>query len=336
MTKLWDNPRPKGYWPGTPSQWNEPTIDDCTWYATEFGFEAASETHRSVHPVKGLRRFSTDTSGGTPVSVAIRDTQRLWPSRERVLSEYGTYSRRRITQLLRSGATLVFGGDYIRLPLHYRRWTNNDRFLHAIATRTIAYKNGKARTFWYDPLGGGSTYKPYDGEWITLNDLLNHYAWKTPSGDKWYAGLILNKGDAPMKRLHLHPSQPANREVRVRGGTVVRVAPRITSDKVRVVWGEKRWYPLVGNARDNWKLIAWNLAESQANIGYIRKVDIIETKRSPLTVPEPPTDPIVDVAALKLTNKALRTIVDELRLQKKDNLLDWSTVRNIATRHPAE
>jgi len=294
---LRDQPRPEGYWPGTPSQWREATIDDCAWYATEAAFEAASETHRSVHPVKGLRAFSSDTEGGTPISVAIRDTQRLWPASERVVSEYGAYERAYLVRLLKEGAMLVVGGYYANLPTHYRRWTNNDNFAHALACKFYRRLDGVEYTFLYDPLGGGPTRQPYDGEWITLDALLNWFTWGT--GTKKYAGIVQNRGDDPVQRLYVSPTRPADREVRVARGVTVRKAPRTTSAEVRRVWSEERWFPLVATASNGWRLIAWDLDVDNTNIGYIHTGDIIETRQAP-----PPTN-VVDKDAYELAIKTL-------------------------------
>jgi hypothetical protein len=255
MTELWDNPRPVGYWPGTPSQWREPTVDDCTWYATEFA-------------------FSTDTEGGTPVSVAIRDTQDLWPERERVFSQYGAYKREYITRLLTEGAVFVVGGDYEKLPKHYRRWTYNDYFNHAMAIKTYDAKHD--RTFLYDPLGGGRTYEPYDGEWISMSAIL-HYTWQANS-TKWYAGLVQNLGDEPMKAVFVNPTHPADREVRVEANTVVRGQPRSTGERTRQIYSATKWWPVLGRTTDGWRLIAWNLDLSNKNIGYVHVNDIIEAR----------------------------------------------------------
>lgn len=281
MTTLWDNPRPKGYWPGTPSQWREPTVDDCTWYATEFGFEAASETHLSMHPVKDLRNFSSDTVGGTPLSVALRETARLWPAKERVHSEYGAYSRRFIMDALSAGAVLVYGGDYEVLPPHYRRWTYNDYFDHAVASKTLDRTDlGTFRTFMYDPLGGGRYYEPYDGEWITIDGLLK-YCWQ--SGDKYWVSIIENKGAEPMKSLNINPNQMADKEVRVRNTTVVRAQPRITGDRTRRIYSNTKWWPVVGRVAGGWRLIAWKNELGHVEWGYINPDDILEYRNEPFT-----------------------------------------------------
>jgi len=279
MTELWDNPRPDGYWPGTPSQWREATVDDCTWYATEFAFEAASETHRSVHPVKGLREYSTDTSGGTPVSVAIRDTSKLWPRTERVHAVYGQFHRDYLERCLQQGAVLVLGGDYEKLPVHYRKWTINDKFDHAVACKTYRLKpqTDIEQTFLYDPLGGGSTLQPYDGEWITLDALLDNYTWAASSGRIW-AGIVMNKGDEPMRSVNLFSQQATDKEVRCRSNTEVRVEPRIDGRRTRTIWGSKNWFSLIGTAANGWRLIGWNLDADRSNIGYIHKDDIAETR----------------------------------------------------------
>ena len=315
MTELWDNPRPLGYWPGTPSQWREPTVDDCTWYATEFAFEAASETHHSVHPVKGLRNYSTDRVGGTPVSVAIRDTSVLWPDRERVHAEYGAYKREYITRLLREGAVFVLGGDYEKLPAHYRRWTYNDTFDHAVAIKT--YDEPNDRTFLYDPLGGGRTFEPYDGEWIKMDAILR-YTWQMNS-TRYYAGLVQNEGDEPMKTVNLNPNHPADREVRVRPNTVVRGVPRSTGERTRQIYSGTKWWPLVGKTTNGWRLIAWDLDEDRKNIGYVHMDDITEVR-----VVEMPD--ATDCADLEEANamllKSTASLQNQVRLQEETIALD--------------
>ncbi len=305
MTQLWDNPRPQGYWPGTPNQFREATVDDCTWYATEFGFEAASETHRSVHPVKSLRKFSTDRVGGTPVAVAIRDTQDLWPEQEQVVSVYERFTRKRIITLLKRGATIIYGGDYEKLPPHYRRWTNNDKFDHACATRTLDLNNnGDERTFLYDPLGGGPTFQPYDGEWITIDNILK-YCWRTGNASYW-VGIIENKGDEPMKTVNLNPNQPTDSEVRVGKNTAVRVAPRTTAINKRIIWDANKWWAFIGKAGSGWRLIGWNLEESRKNIGYVHVNDIREIRKvAPLVTN-------VDVKTLMETNNVLQRQITQL------------------------
>ena len=187
MAELRDSPRPKVYWPNTPSQWREPTVDDCTWYATEFAFQAASKNHLNMHPVKDLREKSSDTEGGTPVPVALRDTEYLWPKSEEVAYKYGQFTKAEIRRALKDEKTIVYGGDYEKLPQHYRRWTYNDTFNHAMASRDYREVNGVGFTFLYDPLGGGPQRDFYDGEWIRLDDLLA-FNWSGSKGE--YVGIV--------------------------------------------------------------------------------------------------------------------------------------------------
>jgi len=271
----------------------------------EFAFEAASETHRSVHPVKGLRVHSTDTVGGTPVDVCLRDTLALWHPSERVHGIYGAYQRDYLEVMLQRGAVLVLGGDYEKLPRHYRRWTYNDTFDHAVACKTYRIKPGTniEQTFLYDPLGGGRTFEPYDGEWISLNALLGDYTWKT--GSRCWAAIVENKGGEPMRTLNVPSNYPADKEVRVRPNTVVRVAPRTTSERTRHIWSDKKWWPLIGNSTGGWRLIAWDLDDSRKNIGYIYKDDIIDAR----TVEPPVTQ---DCEAIKAERDELGTTNGEL------------------------
>lgn len=192
MAELRDKPRPDTFWPGTPSQWTQPTVDDCTWYATEFGFEAGSNVHRSMHPVKDIRNHSSDTVGGTPLHVALRETARIWPDSDGVRYSYGLKPRVEIRRALKDDKTILWGGDYEKLPSHYRRWTYNDTFDHAMASRGFRTHQGVEQTFLYDPLGGGRTFQPYDGEWIALSALYD-FSWG--SGTSEYVGIIWGPGN---------------------------------------------------------------------------------------------------------------------------------------------
>lgn len=273
MTELRDRPRPAGYWPNTPSQWREPSVDDCTWYATEFAYEAASENYRSVHPVLGLRNFSSDKVGGTPVHVALRDTQSLWPSEERVTYDYYLAHPNQVREHLKRGATIVWGGDYEKLPPHYRRWTNNDTFNHAMASRDLDHKDW---TFLYDPLGGGPQRDPYDGEWIPLEAMFR-FSWG--HSGKVEIGVVENRGDEPMNRVHLFGQHPTDKEVRTRSGTEVRRNPRSTGEITRRFHDEEKWRPLIGNANGGWRLVGWgDLDLDNTNIGYVHADDILEVK----------------------------------------------------------
>jgi hypothetical protein len=173
-------------------------------------------------------------------------------------------------------------------------------------------QNIPQRTFLYDPLGGGPTYQPYDGEWITFNALFNRYAWKNRRGNI-YAGIVENEGDIRMNRVFLHPTRPTDKAVRIEVGTVVRRDPRITSEEVRRIWSAGSWHPLVGAARHGWRLIAWNLEASESNIGYVHLNDIIETKSITL----PPSTP-VDVDNDMLRN-AIQALKDDKATLKNNN-----------------
>ena len=297
---MWDNPRPKGYWPNTPSQWREPSVDDCTWYATEFLFEAASETHRSVHPVLGLRNDSIDKVGGTTLPVALSETMRLWPTSERVTYSYGSYTRDEIVAALLSGAGILWGGDYEKLPNHYRRWTNNDVFNHAMASLTLEDED---RTFLYDPLGGGPTRQPYDGEWITIDALLD-FNWN--AGYKQYSvGIVENLGEEPMRYLHLPMSSEADRVVGIRRGGAARVAPRITAAVKRKFWNEEKRWGFLGLFSGGWFLVLWE-QDGEWDFGYVHREDIIANE----SVQVEPTLPEVSAEATELYEKIETALVN--------------------------
>lgn len=300
-----DSPRPEGYWPGTPSQWREATVDDCTWYATEFLFEAAGRTHHSMHPVRELRALSSDKVGGTPLTVAIGDTLRIWPASENVGAVYGTFSRLDIVRALSTGAGILWGGDYVKLPPHYRRWTNHDEFSHAMASLT--FDKETQQTFLYDPLGGGPTKLPYDGEWIGIDDLL---AFNWSNGQLgYYVGIVQNKGDGVMRFLHLPTSQRPNKTVALKHGASAFAEPRATGEPVRRFFNENKQWPYLGKGWSGWYIVLWNDGETGDtwDFGFVPSTEVLEV----VNVPIPPVEG-VNCDEFENTLEIVRTHVQEL------------------------
>lgn len=223
-----------------------------------------------MHPVQALREKSTDTEGGTELQVALRDTLKLWPTNERVTYRYGLFTRQYIASALRRGAGVLYGGDYEKLPLHYRRWTNNDVFNHAAASLTLDIKpNGVERTFWYDPLGGGPQRAPYDGEWITLDAVLD-FNWSY--NGRYYVGIVENLGDVPVKYLHLGLEQEPDKVVYLERGATARVSPRTTADQRRRFWNETKARPFLARFSGGWLLVLWDDGEGNTwDFGYVHR-----------------------------------------------------------------
>ena len=267
---LRDKPRPSIYWPNTPSQWREPTVDDCTWYAVEFGFQAASKDHLSMHPVNDLRNHSSDTIGGTPVPVALREVYRLWPKDQGAEYRYGLFSRTEIRRMLKDGKTIIWGGDYEKLPKHYRRWTYNDTFDHAMASRDFRTNGlGTDVTFLYDPLGGGPQRDFYDGEWISLDALLD-FSWG--ANGKEYVGVVYgtaqpkdNGGDEMIKG---NVERQSNKWVEIPKGVWVWDSP--DGEVVRET-GTARRYDYFGYTKGHWAIGIFVAGDPV--IAYVKKND---------------------------------------------------------------
>lgn len=309
---LRDTPPPPGYWPPTPNQFREPSVDDCTWYAGEFAWQAGSKTHHSMHPVNELRASSTDKVGGTPISVMMRDTSNIWPAQEHVGWSYGAYTAEHLKNALRGGAVLVVGGNYDNLPLHYRRWTTNDSFAHAIALKFLL---DDGRTRMYDPLGGGPARATYDGEWIDFPAIfkptVGGFCWKDGSG-RFLVGIVQNlDGDESMNNLFLPPANPTTKQVRLKEGTEGYAKPSITSKRSKIFWTSTIWRWHLGNTGDGWAAIA--VQSDQDNLPdwytvYVLKNDIIESRLIE-------ADPTPDVEAYK---KAIQTLNDQLLIAEKE------------------
>lgn len=290
MAELRDKPRPTVYWPNTPTQWRESSVDDCTWYATEFAFEAASVNHLNMHPVKDLRNKSSDTSGGTPLLTALSETYRLWPKSEMAQYRYGAESRTAIRRALKDGSTIVYGGDYANLPVHYRRWTNSDTFAHAMASRDYREVDGVGYTFLYDPLGGGPTREPYNGEWIPLSALLK-FNWDN-GADRYYVGTVYGYGgkDRMIKGVI---ERTSSKYVELPAGVKVYDSP--DGKVIRTVKVPKR-YDYFGYVGPWWAIEIWY--KEGPVIAYIEKNETFERGAWPTDPPvEPPVIP--DVTALE-------------------------------------
>lgn len=325
MATLRDKPRPSVYWPNTPSQWREPTVDDCTWYAVEFAFQAASDNHVSMHPVNDLRNHSIDRTGGTQVRVALSEVDRLWPKGENVGWKYGVFSKTEIRRRLKDGATIVWGGDYEKLPQHYRRWTVNDYFNHAMASRDfrINPQSGKAQTFLYDPLGGGPQRDFYDGEWINL-EALYRFNWNNEE-----VGIVYNIGRKTDKMIRGPIERTSSKWVHLPAGVRVFDAPG--GQVVRTVGNAKR-YDYFGYSNGFWAIEIF--VQGEPVIAYVKKNQNFERGNWP--EPEPVNPPDEDrqqlldrISALEIslaaeTNRALEAETRNAELEGA--LVDIETI----------
>jgi hypothetical protein len=251
--------------------------------------------------------------GGTPVAVALRDTGEFWPDRENVSWEYSAYSKFELERALRSGAVLVVGGDYESLPFHYRRWTNNDNFDHAIALKFLTPVN---TTKMYDPLGGGPTNQPYDGEWIDFDAIFNPsgFCWRGVD-EKYMCGIVQNteEGETSMDTMYLDQDTPATRMMRVKDKTKVYDKPTVTSDMVKTFWNADTWRWLAGTA-PGWKMTLYkNVSDTEWQAGYVQAEEVLEVKDAPVEI-----DP--DVARIKELETTLTSLA--VTLGQESDLLD--------------
>ena len=317
----------QGYWPNTPSQWREPTVDDCTWYAGEFAFQAADVKHRNYHPVNDIRLKSADNTGGTTVAYMMQFTEQFWPDDSLMTAYYGSFGAGEIRDRLSKGATFVVGGDYEQLPLHYRRWTNNDEFNHAVAIRF--YDEGTDRTAMYDPLGGGPTYREYDGEWISLEALLKGYWWR--GGKGWVAGIT-----APYREERIMKPfvgiDGAELELRVKERTYVYNGPSAGSAIERRIWKDTNWWPTIGRAVGGWFLILWTDSETKdLRWGYVHREDIVEKRNIERTEPTGEVDPdlVAQIENLQLEVDRLKNVSVALQQVSEERLAVINTVRDV-------
>lgn len=251
-----------------------------------------------MHPVLELRNKSIDTVGGTDPHVMMKEMERLWPKGQHVGWRYGTWTVRELKRALAGGASILIGGDYEKLPHHYRRWTNNDNFNHEMMVKTIETRvGGVDTTFLYDPLGGGPQRDPYDGEWIAFDQLFgpDKFTWRAAGG--FVAGIVQNKEFNAMRTVFAK----ATREVRVKMGTPVYKRPTSAIAHHKKLWRSENWRPNYGITYNGWRLIEYKV-EDEVFYGYINKLDIIESR----TVQDDPRiTATVDCTALIEENAAL-------------------------------
>ena len=307
MATMRDKPafRQFGYWPNTPSQWREPTVDDCTWYAGEFAFEAADRLHRNFHPVNDIRSGSSDTQGGTEVQVMLRDMKKFWPKDGDLDYVYGGYTKPEIKRALNTGATVVVGGDYEELPVHYRRWTNNDLFNHAVAVRFLHDTKNGDTTAMYDPLGGGYARAPYDGEWIGFGKFFGDYdtyAWHKSHTQYWVGIVDSLRSDAIVRQLYID-ADDVLKEARVEKGTPIFARPTTVSPVIKKYWDDTKYYRVAGKVNANWyAMFYWSKTDKSQNIGYVAAQDIQDFRNREPEVFESNNERIT---ALESANQAL-------------------------------
>jgi hypothetical protein len=156
------------------------------------------------------------------------------------------------------------------------------------------------RTFLYDPLGGGPERLPYDGEWISLDALLE-FNWK--SNGKYYVAIVENEGNYNLRYLHLPVHQEADKVVTVRRGGAARVEPRITSSTVRRFWNENKRRPFLAKFAGGWYLVLWSSGE-EWEWGYVYKDDILSVESVEVEPPQPPCEEETDLEARLATIEA--------------------------------
>ena len=297
-----------GYWPNTPSQWREPTVDDCTWYAGEFAFQAADVKHRNYHPVNDIRKESADNTGGTTVHYMTQFMYGWWPRDAELHAYYGSFGEERIIDMLEKGATFIVGGDYEKLPVHYRRWTNNDHFNHAVAIRF--YDANTERTAMYDPLGGGPQRSEYDGEWINLERLLSGYWWR--GGNGWVAGVVGRYKKDKIVKPFMKPEE-VTRQLRAKSRSFIYEGPSTLSPLERRIWSDKNWWATLGRAEGGWFLILWRDKENnEVRWGYIHRDDILEQREvQPCLTSDPADDLVAQVENLQSEVDRLKNLTSQ-------------------------
>jgi hypothetical protein len=316
-----------GYWPNTPSQWREPTVDDCTWYAGEFAYQAADTLHRNFHPVNDIRNQSSDRVGGTPVDVMLRDMQAFWPEDSGVGYSYGQWKLRDIKRALQSNASVVVGGDYEKLPLHYRRWTNNDYFDHAMTVRFLRRrKDGVEMTALYDPLGGGNQRDPYDGEWIPLRAIFgdeDDYTWRHRDG-LWWTGVVDNRRRKDMMKRIFFDAQDTQREAQVFKGTPIYDEPTVISAKNKVLMDDTKFYKLAGRVNADWfAIFSWNKVSQGHDIKYVAASDLKTLRpRAPVEY-APDSDHEAIITTLTAERDTLRARLADLTAKADNATAAW-------------
>lgn len=288
MADLRDSPLPSGYRPNTPNQFREKTVDDCTWFAMEYAYERASLGQLKANPVDVRRTVDPDLTGPTRMSDAFEAFDRYY-KRSRLVRHYQSPLTPRdfdeALNLLRMDATLVVIGDYEELPFHYRRWTYNDKFDHAIAIHDFRpdIKFGArsvGSTYMYDPLGGGRTFEPYDGEWIPVEGVLRSFVWTT--GTSISIGVLSPAKEEQLINSTLPPV--LRRLAKLKAGTHVLSEPTAAATTITKLDGETD-LGLVGAVRGtDWRAV--QVMRKIGNVvGYVHSTNVLSVGLNPLYTP---------------------------------------------------
>lgn len=307
-----DTPKPDlKYKTKTLNQFQAKTVDDCVWYAVNDTYEYVTEGKVHVKDPEEFRKESTGSaSGPSKLSIVLAKFSARFPDAVSFTQSPGQgFTKDQAVAALEQGAGLVVLGDYENLPVYYRRWTNNDKFDHAVGARLFnpdhkLFKGSRGSTWMYDPLGGGHNNNPYDGEWIAVEWLFDDFAWRT--GTRVSIAVIDEFTEETM--ISVDKDQTAPRTATIKAGTEVRKDPDAASP-VATKFKNQTDVPYIGTTRDGWHAILTKVDNLLAlKVAYVYKTAIKTIKDVPAT----PTDD-----ELLLENAQLRELIEQRDLTIK-------------------
>jgi hypothetical protein len=286
-----DTPPPDlAYKTKTKNQFNAKTVDDCVWYAVNDAYEYVT---RGVHQVASPEAFRRASSGTISGPSKLSDVLSAFAKRFPFGVNYdqspvsASWNREACITALTRGACLVFVGDYEKLPKYYRRWTNNDIFDHAVNAKTFRrdvklYTGSMGSTWFYDPLGGGTNDREYEGEWIAIESLTDEFAWKI--GSNIAVAFIDTYTEEDM--FTVSKGQTTTRIARVKAGTKLMKMPEASSGVAKTLKNEQN-LPLLGVVNSKWSIVISDIPNLNAPKGvYVHQTDILKIE----SIPAPATD----------------------------------------------
>ncbi len=241
--------------------------------------DGASAGEYWMPPILLRKKYDPDLTGGSNYVDVAQQWHRTFPKGPVPVINM---QDQKLLTATRSGAFAVVVGNEMNFPPYYRRWTNDDTFHHAVAvccyTPSVKLGNSKLGSLWlYDPLGGGPNREPYDGEWISVEDL---FGFAFHQGSTIYC-TVMSPTAIEDRMIVVTSDYSLPLIARVKANAPIMETPTATSREVTKSKNEQT-LPYYGTVAgdDNWASVRTSF-DGKTRLAYVHASQLLDVTTNP-------------------------------------------------------